>query len=69
MSVLLGTKLRKNLPGYSFNHPDGSFYVREFSGLIQEDPGNLSRELIKLDKKYIIQIEIFPRCSIDLQPK
>jgi len=53
MSVLLGTKLRKNLPGYSFNHPDGSFYVREFSGLIQEDPGNLSRELRRLEEEGI----------------
>jgi predicted transcriptional regulator with HTH domain len=53
MSVLLGTKLRKNLLTYSFNHPEESFYVRELSVLIQEDPGNLSRELRRLEEEGI----------------
>jgi len=53
MSVLLGTKLRKNLLTYSFGHPEESFYVRELSGLIQEDPGNLSRELRRLEEEGI----------------
>ena len=53
MSVLLGSKLRKNLLAFSFNHPDESFYVRELSGLIKEDPGNLSRELRKLEEEGI----------------
>ncbi len=51
MSVLLGTKLRKKLLAYSFNNPDESYYVRELSGLIKEDPGNLSRELRKLEEE------------------
>ena len=53
MSIFLGTKLRKNLLAFSFNHPDESFYVRELSGLIREDPGNLSRELRKLEEEGI----------------
>ena len=53
MSVLLGSKVRKNLLAFSFNHPDESFYVRELSGLIQGDPGNLSRELRKLEEEGI----------------
>jgi DNA-binding PadR family transcriptional regulator len=53
MSVLLGSKVRKNLLAFSFNHPDESFYVRELSGLIREDPGNLSRELRKLEEEGI----------------
>ena len=53
MSILLGTKLRKKLLAYSFSHPDESFYVRELSGLIQQDPGNLSRELRKLEAEGI----------------
>jgi predicted transcriptional regulator with HTH domain len=53
MSILLGTKLRKNLLVFSFKHPDESFYVRELSGLIREDPGNLSRELRKLEEEGI----------------
>ena len=58
MSVLLGTKLRKNLLAYSFNHPEESFYVRELSGLIQEDPGNLSRELRRLEEEGIYSSRI-----------
>ena len=38
---------------FSFNHPDESFYVRELSGLIRQDPGNLSRELRKLEEEGI----------------
>jgi predicted transcriptional regulator len=53
MSVLLGSKVRKNLLAFSFNHPGETFYVRELSGLIQEDPGNLSRELRKLEEEGI----------------
>lgn len=49
MSVLLNTKLRKKLLTYSFTHPDENYYVRELAGLIDEDPGNLSRELKKLE--------------------
>ncbi len=49
MSIFLGTRLRKKLLTYSFTHPDEEFYVREISSLIGEDPGNLSRELKKLE--------------------
>src|SRR4030042_6094379 len=49
MSVLLNTKLRKRLLTYSFTHSDENYYVRELSSLIDEDPGNLSRELKKLE--------------------
>jgi len=51
MSILLGTKLRKKLLTHSFKNPDESYYVRELSGLIKEDPGNLSRELRKLEEE------------------
>ncbi len=49
MGVLLNTKLRRKLLTYSFTHPDENYYVRELSSLIDEDPGNLSRELRKLE--------------------
>jgi predicted nucleotidyltransferase len=51
MSVLLSTKLRKKLLTYSFTHPDEDYYVRELSGLIEGDPGNLSRELRILEEE------------------
>lgn len=49
MSVLFGTRLRRKLLAYCFTHPDSSFYVRELATLIDEDPGNLSRELRRLE--------------------
>lgn len=49
MTILLKTKLRRRLLGYSFTHPDGNYYVRELAGFIGEDPGNLSRELRALE--------------------
>jgi predicted nucleotidyltransferase len=48
MIILFNTKLRKKLLTYSFTHLEEQFYVRELSALIDEDPGNLSRELRKL---------------------
>lgn len=49
MSVLLSTRLRRKLLTYSFTHSDENYYVRELSSLIDEDPGNLSRELKRLE--------------------
>jgi len=49
MTVLLSSKLRRKLLAYSFTHCDENYYVRELSVLIGEDPGNLSRELRKLE--------------------
>lgn len=59
MTILFNTKLRKKLLTYSFTHPDEQFYVRELSVLIDEDPGNLSRELRKLEEEglYISSIK------------
>lgn len=51
MSILIGNRLRRKLLAYSFAHPEESFYVREISAFIDEDPGNLSRELKKLEEE------------------
>ena len=51
MPLLLTTKLRRKLLTYSFTHPDENYYVRELAGLIDEDAGNLSRELRKLEEE------------------
>ncbi len=53
MTILLNTKLRKKLLTYSFTHHDEQYYVRELSVLIDEDPGNLSRELRRLEEEGI----------------
>ncbi len=49
MFLLLNSKLRRKLLTYSFTHPDENYYVRELSQIINEDPGNLSRELKRLE--------------------
>ena len=49
MTVLVNTKLRRKLLAYAFTHVDEEYYVRELSGLIDGDPGNLSRELKRLE--------------------
>lgn len=51
MAVLINTKSRNNLLAYSFSHIDEEYYVRELAGIIGEDPGNLSRELRKLEEE------------------
>lgn len=49
MSLLLKTHSIRKLLSFSFAHPDKEYYVRELAGLINEDAGNLSRQLRKLE--------------------
>ncbi len=51
MSLLFKTKLRRNLLGYYFTHPDESYYLRQLAGIIDEDAGNLWRELRRLEEE------------------
>ena len=51
MLPFLNTRLRRRLLAFTFSHADENFYVRELAGLIQEDAGNLSRELRKLERE------------------
>ena len=51
MTLLFKTKLRKKLLAYLFTHSGERFYVRELAGLINDDAGNLSRELRTLEKE------------------
>lgn len=53
MAVFLTSKTRSNLLAYFFAHPDEKYYVRELSSLINEDAGNLSRELRHLEEEGI----------------
>lgn len=55
MFPLLNSKLKRKLLTYSFTHPEESYYVRELASLIQEDPGNLSRELKRLEDEGLSQ--------------
>ncbi len=53
MSVILGTKLRSKVISYAFLRVGESFYVRQLATAIDEDAGNLSRELAKLEREGI----------------
>jgi len=46
---LTNSESRRKLLGYFFTHVDESFYVREIAAFIKEDPGNISRDLRKLE--------------------
>ena len=45
----LASKLRRDLLGYYFANPSTSHYLRELAGILNADPANLSRELMRLE--------------------
>jgi len=51
MAVLLASKTRLNLLAFFFAHADENYYVRELASLIDEDAGNMSRELRRLEEE------------------
>lgn len=53
MINILKSKLRAKLLFYYFSHPDADLYLRELAGELKEDPANLLRELVKLEKEGI----------------
>ena len=48
---LTKSNLRRKILAYSFSNPESSLYLREFARMIKVDPGNLSKEFIKLEKE------------------
>ncbi len=53
MIPFTGSKLKSKLLSYFFTNPEKSLYVRELGIILNEDPGNLSRELRKLEREGI----------------
>jgi len=53
MAPFTGSKLKSKILSYFFTNPEKSFYVRELGIILNEDPGNLSRELRKLEQEGI----------------
>lgn len=47
------SKLRKKIFSYFFSNPGANLYLREIALLLKEDPGNLSKELGKLEREGI----------------
>ena len=63
MNILFNTKLRRKLLAYSFTHTDEDFYVREIAAFINEDPGNLSRELRRMEEEGLFTSRIKGRAK------
>ena len=55
MEILKITKssLRKKLLAYYFSNPEAEHYLREIALILEVDPGNLSKELSRLEKEGI----------------
>jgi predicted transcriptional regulator with HTH domain len=47
----LHSEARRKLLDYFFSHQDAKHYLREIATLLALDPGNLSRELRRLEKE------------------
>jgi len=56
--ILIKSKLGQKILTYFFTNPEGSFYVRELARILKEDPSNLAKELIKLEKEGIFESEL-----------
>ncbi|MBF0494474.1 MAG: nucleotidyltransferase domain-containing protein, partial [Candidatus Omnitrophica bacterium] len=46
---LTRSKLRQKILAYYFTNPAKQLYVRQLASILEEDPGNLSKELSKLE--------------------
>ncbi|MFH1772284.1 MAG: nucleotidyltransferase domain-containing protein [Candidatus Omnitrophota bacterium] len=56
MSNILGitkSKLRRKLISYFFTNSNANLYLREIAAFLNEDPGNLSKELARLEREGI----------------
>lgn len=53
MAFILASKTRSNILAFFFTHADERYYVRELASLTNEDAGNLSRELRRLEAEGI----------------
>lgn len=54
LETITGSKLRAKVLAWLFTHPDQHYFVRQLSGLLEEDSTNISRELIRLEKTGIL---------------
>jgi predicted nucleotidyltransferase len=50
---ITGSRLRNKIFLHFFTNPDDEIYLREMAMRLREDPGNLSKEMLKLEKEGI----------------
>jgi predicted nucleotidyltransferase len=51
---IFGSRLRAKLLAWFSVHPDESFFTRQLASLLQEYPGNISRELATLERAGVV---------------
>ncbi len=49
LECICGSRTRAKLIEWLYSHSDDSYFVRELSSILNEDPSNLSREMAKLE--------------------
>lgn len=54
---LTRSRLRQKILSYYFTNPTNQLYVRQLASILTEDPGNLSKELSRLEKEGIFIAE------------
>lgn len=54
---LTKSRLRQKILSYYFTNPASHLYVRQLASILKEDPGNLSKELSRLEKEGIFIAE------------
>jgi len=57
IAKLFGSKLRARILTWFLTHPDEACYVRQIEKILQEDVGNISRELKQLEALEILKSE------------
>lgn len=48
LETIFGSKLRAKIIGWLFTHPDERYFVRQLTSILNDDPTNISRELVRL---------------------
>jgi predicted nucleotidyltransferase len=56
LATLLGSWLRAKILAWVFTHADERFFVRQLSGILDEDAANLSRELSRLESLGVLAV-------------
>ena len=54
---LTKSRLRQKILSYYFTNPTNQLYVRQLASILREDPGNLSKELSRLENEGIFIAE------------
>jgi predicted transcriptional regulator with HTH domain/predicted nucleotidyltransferase len=55
---LTKSKVRRKILAYFFSNIEQELYLREIARILDEDPGNLSKELSKLEKEHLFSFRL-----------